>query len=92
LYGSKPAVHHLKVFGCKAFSYIPKENRKNLDAKSIKCIFIGYCSELKAYKLFYPSTHKVFAGRDVLLHEKEVGNHDNNIHEEWNRLLDEGVK
>jgi hypothetical protein len=77
LYGSKPAVHNLKVFGCKAFAHIPKENRKKLDAKAIKCIFIGYYSEFKAYKLFDVSTHKVFASRDVLFHEQEVGNHDN---------------
>jgi hypothetical protein len=41
LYGSKPAIHNLKVFGCKDFSHIPKENRKKLDAKAIKCIFIS---------------------------------------------------
>jgi hypothetical protein len=48
LYGSKPTIHNLKVFGCKAFSHIPKENRRKLDAKAIKCIFIGYYSEFKA--------------------------------------------
>jgi hypothetical protein len=92
LNGSKPAVHNLKVFGCKSFAHITKENRRKLDAKAIKCIFIGYCSEFKAYKLFDPATHKVFARRDVLFHEKEAGNHDNNSHEEWHRLLDEEVK
>jgi hypothetical protein len=92
LNGSKLAVYNFKVFGCKAFSHIPKENRRKLDAKAIKCIFIGYCSEFKEYKLFDPATHKVFASRDVLFHQKEAGNHDNNSHEEWQRLLDEGVK
>jgi hypothetical protein len=92
LYGSKPTIHNLKVFGCKDFAHIPKENRKKLDAKGIKCIFIGYCSEFKKLKLFNPSTHKVFASRYVLFHEKEAGNHDINNHEEWHRLLDEGVK
>jgi hypothetical protein len=82
LYGSNPAVHNLEVFGCKAFAYIPKENRRKLDAKAIKCIFIRYCSEFKAYKLFDPATHKVFASRDVLFHEQEAGNHDDNSHEE----------
>jgi transposase InsO family protein len=92
LYGSKPVVHNLKVFGCKDFAHIPKENRKKLVAKAIKCIFIGYCSELKAYKLFDPSTHKAFATKYVLFHEQEEGNHDNNSHEEWHRFFDEGVK
>jgi hypothetical protein len=83
LNGSKPTVHNLKVFGCKAFAHIPKENRRKLDAKAIKCIFIGYCYEFKAYKLFDPATHKVFASRDVLFHEQEAGNHNDNNHEEW---------
>ena len=91
LYGFKPTVHNLKVFGCKGFAHISKQNRKKLDAKAIKCIFIGYCSEFKAYKLFDPSTHKVCASRDVL-YEQETENHDNNSHEEWHTLLDEGVK
>ena len=92
LNGSKPAVHNLKVFGCKAFAHIPKENRRKLYAKAIKSIFIGYCSEFKAYKLFDPAIHKLFASGYVLFHEKEAGNHDDNSHEEWHRLLDEGLK
>jgi len=41
LYGYKPAVKHLRIFGCKAFSHIPKEDRKKLDSKAIRCTFIG---------------------------------------------------
>jgi hypothetical protein len=93
LYDSKPVVNHLRIFGCKDFTHIPKENRKNLDAKAIKCIFIGYCSEFKAYKLFNPSTHKMFASRDVIFHEKEKGNNEDKNHEIWHVLLeDEEVK
>jgi transposase InsO family protein len=72
LYGSKPTVNNLKVFGRKVFAHIPKENRRKLDAKATKGIFIVYCSEFKAYKLFDPTTHKVFASRDVLSHEHEA--------------------
>jgi hypothetical protein len=61
-------VSHLRIFGSKAFAHIPKEDRRNLDAKEIKCILIGYCIEYKAYKMFYPNNHKVFASRDVLFH------------------------
>jgi hypothetical protein len=35
LYHSKHVVHNLKVFACKDFTYITKEKRKKLDAKSI---------------------------------------------------------
>ena len=43
-YGYKLEVSHLRIFGSKAFSHIPKEDRRKLDAKEIKCIFIGYCT------------------------------------------------
>eukprot|EP00253_Pinus_taeda_P020335 PITA_20335 len=45
LYGYKPDVSHFKVFGCTAFAHIPKANKRKLDAKSIKCVFIGYCTD-----------------------------------------------
>lgn len=70
LFCFKPVVSHLRVFGCKAFSHVLKESRKKLDSKAIECTFIGYCSEYKAYKLFDPSTHKVFVSRDVVFHEQ----------------------
>ena len=60
LYGFKPVVKHLRVFGSKEFAHIPKEERRKLDSKAIKCTFVGYCSQFKAYRLFNPSTHKIF--------------------------------
>eukprot|EP00253_Pinus_taeda_P027659 PITA_27659 len=51
--------------------------RKKLDPKALKCIFVGYGTEYKAYKLYNPVTHKVFASRDVIFHEQiEDGNKD----------------
>ena len=32
----------LRNFGCEAFVHIDKENRTNLEDKSMKCTFIGY--------------------------------------------------
>jgi hypothetical protein len=81
LYDSKPTVKNLRIFGCKDFAHIPKENKKNLDAKTIKCIFIGYCLKFKAYKLFDPSTDKVFANRDVIFHDQAEANNEDNNHE-----------
>uniref|UniRef100_A0A1U7X7P5 Photosystem I assembly protein Ycf4 n=1 Tax=Nicotiana sylvestris TaxID=4096 RepID=A0A1U7X7P5_NICSY len=36
---------HLKVFGCRAFAHVPKEQRTKLDDKSVPCIFIVYGDE-----------------------------------------------
>jgi hypothetical protein len=59
----------LIIFGRKKIAHIPKEDRRKLDAKEIKCIFIGYCTNHKYYKMFDPNTHKAFAIRDLLFHE-----------------------
>ena len=48
LYGFKLKL--LRVFGSKEFAHIPKEDRRKLDSKSIRCTFIGYCSQYKAYR------------------------------------------
>ena len=68
-YGYKPEISHLRIFGCRAFSHIPKDDRKKLDAQVIECVFVCYCDEYMAYKLLHPGSHKLIASRDVLFHE-----------------------
>ena len=59
-------------------AHIPKDERRKLDAKSIKCIFIGYCTDKKTYKLFDTSSHKLLASRDVVFHENADKNNEIN--------------
>lgn len=42
IYGFKPVVNHLRVCGSKSFVHIPKADRKKLDHKAVKCIFVDY--------------------------------------------------
>jgi transposase InsO family protein len=49
--GRKPSVNHLKVFGCLCYAQIPKERRHKLEETSERCIFLGYSSMSKGYKL-----------------------------------------
>ena len=65
----KPAVGHLRVFGCVAYTLINSHNRKKLDAKSEKCIFIGYCIQSKGYRLYNPETKKTIVSRNVMFDE-----------------------
>ena len=51
-HGTKPNVSNLRVFGCTAYMHVPKETRMKWDAKSIKCIFVGYCIGRKGYRLW----------------------------------------
>lgn len=63
--GRKPDMNIFKVFGCKAFVHIPNAKRKKLDEKSIECVFVGYASESKAYRLYDKSTKKLIISRNV---------------------------
>ena len=49
LLGERPKVDHLRIFGGTAFSFIPSDERRKLDDKSRKCIFLGYSSNQKRY-------------------------------------------
>jgi transposase InsO family protein len=49
--GVQPSVNHLKQFGCRAYSVIPTEKRRKLDAKAIKLTFVGYAEGTKGYRL-----------------------------------------
>ena len=70
--GGKPEVGHLRVFGCEAYTHVPKENRKKLDAKARKCVLVGYGEETKGYRLFDPSRMKVIYSRDVVFNEADI--------------------
>ena len=71
--GEKPKVRHLRVFGCTAYSHIPKDERQKLDAKARKCIFLGYSSNRKGYRLYDQSSRKVIHSRDVKFNELVCG-------------------
>jgi transposase InsO family protein len=43
LFGVKPAVHHLKRFGCTVYKHIPKEQREGkFNDRSKACMMLGY--------------------------------------------------
>lgn len=58
--GEKPSIANLKIFGCKAYSHIPKKRRRKLEPKSLKCVFIG------GYILYNTKSRRVFYIRDVV--------------------------
>ena len=69
--GEVPRIDHLRVFGSVAWVHVPKEKRGKLDAKSIKCIFIGYEEDAgsNVYRVWDPARNKLRLSRDVLIDE-----------------------
>jgi hypothetical protein len=71
LFNRKPDVANLRVFGCVAFVHVPDNQRKKLDAKSRKAIFVGYPESTKGYKLYDPDSHSFIRSRDVVFLERK---------------------
>jgi hypothetical protein len=65
----------LKIFGCIAYIHVPDEDRKKMDSKTIKGMFVGYDMESKAYRIYDPLRRKVIISRDVVFDESKVGFH-----------------
>ena len=63
---------HLRVFGCKAFVHIPKDERLKLDVKAKPCIFLGYGHEEFGYRLWDPLSRKIFRSRDTVFLEDQL--------------------
>jgi hypothetical protein len=52
----KPAVHHLRTFGCIVYMQNTTPHLKKLEYRSCKMIFIGYKSGSKVYRAYDPIT------------------------------------
>ena len=66
----KPDVKNLHIFGCKAYVFVHKEQRKKLDDKAEKMIFVGYSEESKGYRFLDKTTSRIRISRDVVFLDK----------------------
>jgi hypothetical protein len=64
--GTPADYSQLRVFGCTAYAHV--DNGK-LEPRAVKCIFLGYGSGVKVYKLWNPKTKRILMGRNVVFNE-----------------------
>jgi len=59
---------NLRIFGCLAYAHV---NDGKLAPRAVKCIFLGYASESKGYRLWCsdPKSQKLILSRDVTFNE-----------------------
>ncbi|GJS55888.1 retrotransposon protein, putative, ty1-copia subclass [Tanacetum coccineum] len=65
-HGQAPKLSYLKVWGCEAL--VKRDTLTKLDkleARSIKCIFVGYPKETMGYSFYYPPENKVLVARNA---------------------------
>ncbi|GKB68975.1 retrovirus-related pol polyprotein from transposon TNT 1-94 [Tanacetum coccineum] len=70
--GKKVSLAHLKVFGCDSYVKVKDVARDKLDAKSMKCTFIGYGSDEMGYRFWDSKGHKVIRSRDLTFNKDSL--------------------
>jgi transposase InsO family protein len=68
-HGVKPAVHHLRIFGCVVHVKTVKPHLRKLEDQSTKMVLLGYEKGTKAYRVFDPTAQRVHDSRDVVFDE-----------------------
>ena len=84
----KPRIDHLRVFGCKAVYYLPKERRKKGDFPSRICRFIGYSANSLTYRIW--NGEEIVESRDVQFFEKDFKFNYTDVHSSSN-IDDEAI-
>ena len=71
----KPNLDHLRVFGCIAYAHI---KQGKLEPRAKKCVFIGYPSGVKGYKLWNLEEEmpRTMVSRDVTFDENSFIDQD----------------
>jgi len=74
-YGKNPNVKHFEFFYYLAYAHITDEQRRKINPKIQKCVFIRYSEYSKAYRLYNPKTYKFVVSRDVMFYEGGIWGH-----------------
>lgn len=69
LTGKQPEYESLIAFGCICYVSTSSKHKLKFDPRARACVFLGYPSGYKGYKLLDIETHSVSISRHVLFHE-----------------------
>lgn len=69
LFGKVPVITHLRIFGCACFPLLKSFNITKVQAKTTKCVFLGYTSKYKGYICSHVSKKRIFISRHVIFYE-----------------------
>ena len=64
-----PNISHLRVFGCLCFVHNIQHPPNKFAPRSLKCMFLGYPSGMKGWRVYDLETHRFFHTRDIAFDE-----------------------
>jgi hypothetical protein len=70
--GRRADLSPMRVFGCPAYVHVDKSQRRKLDDRAWKGVFVGYASESPAWLAYTPLTRRVVGSRSVVFDEAAV--------------------
>lgn len=72
LFGMRPNVSNLRIFGCKAYPFIFNSRQRKLDDKTCEGLFIGYDDDSAAYRVYLKSQRKIIKSIYVIFNEETI--------------------
>ena len=60
-----------RIFGCTSYVHDSSSSQTKLDARALRCVFVGYSSLQKGYKCYHPSSRRFFVSANVTFAEYE---------------------
>ncbi|RVW72567.1 hypothetical protein CK203_060077 [Vitis vinifera] len=77
--GRKPNIGYFKVWGCLAYCKKTDPHKTKLGPRAIKCAFVGYASNSKAYRLLDLESNVIIESREVEFFENLLSDSNSQV-------------
>ncbi|RVW16046.1 Retrovirus-related Pol polyprotein from transposon TNT 1-94 [Vitis vinifera] len=77
--GRKPNIGYFKVWGCLTYCKKTDPNKTKLGPRAIKCAFVGYASNSKAYRLLDLESNVIIESREVEFFENLLSDSNSQV-------------
>lgn len=79
----------MSVFGAQCYAHVSKDKRKKLDNSGVKCYFLGYAKNHKAYRLLNAKDGSIVTLRSVTFAEHPISKDPKKINQSIIDVIDE---